>query len=191
MKMTALEKHFVNGADHSRTVAGRAQQLLSRIDARPGWRYLDVGCGVGAAARQVAGENRLDVTGVDVDPRQIAAANAAAPGGSPQFRVMDATRLDFRDGEFDIVATSMTTHHIPDWERALSEMVRVLRTGGYLIYTDHVFPAWLARFGRRLIRFLGLPSVPALESLAATAGLAKVYEARRAGHVDVIWLKSA
>jgi ubiquinone/menaquinone biosynthesis C-methylase UbiE len=104
---------------------------------------------------------------------------------------MDATRLDFRDGEFDIVATSMMTHHIDGWERAFSEMVRVLRTGGYLIYTDLAFPSWLARAGRRLIPFIGLPSTGALRSLAVRAGLAAVYEAQRSGHVDAIWLRNA
>jgi ubiquinone/menaquinone biosynthesis C-methylase UbiE len=191
MKMTALEKHFVNGLSHTRTVAGRARQMLERIGHQAGWRYLDVGCGTGAAACAIAGDGRLEVTGVDVDPQQVAAANDTAGRANLRFRVMDATALDFRDGEFDIVATSMTTHHIPDWERALSEMVRVLRPGGYLIYSDHVFPAWLARAARRFICFLGFPSAGALDALAAQAGLSKVYEARQSRRVDAIWLKTA
>jgi ubiquinone/menaquinone biosynthesis C-methylase UbiE len=190
MKMTAMEKHFVNRPGHTRTVAARAQQLLGRLNFQAGWRYLDVGCGVGAAAHEIAAKTGLEVTGVDLDPRQIEAAKNR--GGLPNlnFRVMDATRLDFQDGAFDIVACSMVTHHIPDWERALVEMVRVLRSGGYLVYTDLVFRSWLAKLGRRLIRFAGFPSINALDSAAASAGLVQVYEQQRAGEVEAIWLKS-
>ena len=191
MRMTALEKYFVNNPSHTRTVASRAQQLLGRINHQAGWRYLDVGCGVGAAACEIAGASNLDVTGVDIDPKQIdAAARAGAARPNLHFRVMDATKLDFRDGEFDIVAASMATHHIHHWERALSEMVRVLRTGGYLIYSDHVFPSWLAKPGRYLIRFMGFPSTAALESLAAKEGLVKVHGLQQSGHADLIWLKN-
>jgi ubiquinone/menaquinone biosynthesis C-methylase UbiE len=191
MKMTALEKHFVNRPTHARNVAERAVQLLERINPRPGWRYLDVGCGVGAAASEIAKGGNLDVTGIDVDPKQIVEAQRAVTGDNLHFRVMDATGMDFRDGQFDIVATNMVTHHIPDWERAFSEMVRVLHAGGYLIYRDHVFPSWLARIGRQILRFMGMPSANAIESLAAKAGLTKVYEVRQPRVVTAIWVKNA
>jgi len=119
--MTAIEKHFVNSPGHTLQVAGRAQRLLSRIDIQPGWRYLDVGCGVGAMACAIA---------------------------KTRGSVMYATRLRFHDAEFHIVASSMATHQIPVWARAFSEMVRVLRPGGYLIYADLMFPSWLASAGR-------------------------------------------
>ena len=170
MRMTAVEKYFVNRPRRTHKVASRAQQLLGRISHQPRWKYLDVGCGVGVAAREIADTSSLEVRGIDVDPKQIEAARAGVARPNLHFRVMDATKLDFRDGEFDIVAASMVTHHIPNWERALAEMVRVLRTGGYLIYTDLVFRSWLAKMGGRLIRFMGFPSVSALDSLAAGAG---------------------
>ncbi len=189
MRMTAFEKYFVNRPSHTRAVVARAQQLLGRINHQTGWRYLDVGCGVGAAAREIAGATNLDVTGVDLDPKQIEAAGAGPAHPNLHFRVMDATRLDFPDGQFDIVASAMATHHIPDWERALAEMVRVLRTGGYLIYSDHLFSPWLARI-IRLFRVMGFPSAAALESFAAGAGLVKVHYSQRSGRVDFIWLKN-
>jgi len=189
MKMTALEKRFVNDPGHARKVAGRARQMLERIGPEAGWRYLDVGCGTGAAAREISGGG-LEVTGVDVDPKQIEAARGAGEGRNLRFRVMDATALDFGDGEFDIVATSMATHHIPDWERAFSEMVRVLRPGGYLIYSDHVFPAWLARIVR-FVRFIRFPTRAALDAVIARSKLSEVYAARKSRRVDAIWLKTA
>ena len=71
MRMTTIEKHFVNSPEHTLRVAHRAQQLLDRIDIQPGWRYLDVGCGVGAAACEIANRCGLDVTGIDVDPDRL------------------------------------------------------------------------------------------------------------------------
>jgi ubiquinone/menaquinone biosynthesis C-methylase UbiE len=190
MKMTAIEKRFVNRPSHTRAVNARARQLLSHVDYRAGWRYLDVGCGVGTAAREIAGTNNLDVTGIDVDPKQVEVARTGPARPNLHFQIMDATRLDFRDGEFDIVAASMVTHHIPNWERAVAEMVRVLRRGGYLIYSDLMFGSWLAKLGRFLLRFAGFPSPNALDSLAATAGLVKVHQSKMPGGLSVIWVKN-
>lgn len=190
MRMSQLEKHFVNSPGHTRTVARRAMQLLSRIDSQSGWRYLDVGCGVGAAAREIATACDLLVTGIDVDPKQIAIAQSGVSSSNLQYRVMDATKLEFGDGQFDVVSSHMATHHIPNWERALSEMARVLRTGGYLVYRDFLFPAWVARIGGRLILFAGFPSRRALEAIAARSGLVEIYESRESGKLDVIWVKN-
>jgi len=188
--MTAIEKQFVNRADHARLVADRALQLLNRVDHRGGRRYLEVGCGVGTAPREIAARTDLSVVGVDIDPGQIRVARKEAAKSNLHYQVMDATKLDFGDGQFDIVASQMTTHHIPDWEKALSEMCRVLRAGGYLIYRDFMFPSWLAAIGRRLFRFMGFPSVAALHSLAAGAGLTKIYELQQSGKLDTIWVKN-
>ena len=188
MKMTIVEKYFVNGPRHARNVADHALDLLSRVAYQPGWRYLDVGCGIGSAAHRVAASSNLGVTGIDVDPEQIAAAQTQAARSNLRFRVMDATKLDFGDGQFDIVATSMATHHIPNWQKAFSEMVRTLRPGGCLICSDFMFPSWLSG-ADKLIPFVSLPSKTDLDSLAVGVGLTKVYEARRFLRVDAIFRK--
>ena len=197
MRMTAIEKRFVNSEGHTLQVARRARRLLDRIDINPGRRYLDVGCGVGATAGAIARTYGLDVTGIDIDPRQIETARAREVERRTdrrpvprRFLVMDATKLEFPDAEFDIVATSMATHHIPGWERAFGEMIRVLRPGGYLIYSDFMFPGWLAAAGRRLIPFVGFPSRNAIEDLASRAGLSKVYQSRAGMQADFIWARA-
>ena len=189
MKMSSIEKRFVNRREHTIHVAHRAQRLLDLIDIRTARQYLDVGCGVGAAGHEVAARYGLDVTGIDVDPEQIEAARAAYP--HLRFMVMDATRLQFHDAEFDIVATSMVTHHVRGWEQAFSEMIRVLRPGGYLIYSDFTLPSWLAVLGRRLAPFIGFPSMRLIESLASGAGLTKVHQSRAGLRSDYIWLRDS
>ena len=190
MRMVKIEKFFVNSPAHTLQVAHHAQQLLDRINIQAEWKYLDVGCGVGAAACEISKNSTMDITGIDVDPKQIETARARAVYPHLHFMVMDATKLQFHDAEFDIVATSMVTHHMPGWERAFSEMIRVLRPGGYLIYSDLILPYWLAAVGRFLIPFVGIPSTKRIESLASKAGLTKVHQSRSGLQCDFIWLRN-
>jgi len=189
MKMTGIEKHFVNSPKHMLQVANRAQQLLNEIEIQTGWNYLDIGCGVGAAAREIAQRRDLDVTGVDADPKQIEEARSGEAFPRLRFQVMDATKLQFGDAEFDIVATRMVMHHISNWERAFAEMVRVLRPGGFLLYTDFMFPQWLSAVGRRIIPFVGLPSKKRLEYLSSTAGLTEIHQSNAGRQYDFIFKK--
>jgi ubiquinone/menaquinone biosynthesis C-methylase UbiE len=172
--MTRLEKRFVNSDRKGRAVARRLNALLEQVSPPPGSRYLDVGAGNGAATTRVATEWRLDATGVDLDPEQIALARARDDGGRPVgFVEADARRLPFADGEFDLVTSSKATHHIPEWEDALAEMCRVLRPGGHLVYADLALPRPLARlaggFGRH-----PLPTRAALDATFERLGLAVV-----------------
>jgi ubiquinone/menaquinone biosynthesis C-methylase UbiE len=168
MKMRRFEKRFVNSDVHSNRVAEQAQQLVGTANPKPGQQLLDVGCGNGAAAIGLANTFGLVVTGIDVDTEQIQAAAAAANGlAAARFLAADATRLPFADGEFDVVYSNKTTHHIREWTRALTEMTRVLKPDGHLVYSDFVAP-----LGHRL------PTRRALNRLAAQHGLQTV---RRSG----------
>ena len=145
MRMTRIEKHFVNDIGHTRRVAEEAVRRLRHLPIERGWSYLDVGCGNGAAALLVADTFGMRVVGVDVDPQQIALASAAAGDRADVvFMTADATCLPFEDGRFDIAASNKTTHHVPRWSAALAEMQRVLKPRGYLVYADLKAPSGLA-----------------------------------------------
>jgi ubiquinone/menaquinone biosynthesis C-methylase UbiE len=145
MRMTSIEKHFVNDAGHSRRIAEAAVRRLRRVPVDPSWSYLDVGCGNGAAALLVADTFGMRVVGVDVDPQQIALARVAAGGrANVLFITADGTCLPFEQDRFNIVASNKTTHHVPRWSSALAEMRRVLTPQGYLVYADLTPPSWLA-----------------------------------------------
>ncbi len=181
MKMTPAEKFFVNRPEHAARVARRAEKLLEPCPVQAGQRYLEVGCGIGAAARRIAETRNLNVVGIDVDPDQIRAAESGPTLPNLQFLVMDATKLQFTDAQFDVVATSKTMHHVPDRQCAFREMTRVLGDGGYLIFTDFAFPAW----------FPGMDSLSerSLNFLASQAGLTRIYRSRNWAAVDLIWRK--
>jgi ubiquinone/menaquinone biosynthesis C-methylase UbiE len=178
MKMGKLEKLFVNNAGHSESVARQTEQMLRHVTVQPGQKYLDVGCGNGAAPIYVAQTFGLNVTGVDVDPEQIVLAQKAAQR-MPHTRFMhiDGRELPFGDGQFDLVFSNKVTHHIPNWLDALAEMVRVLKPGGYLLYSDLTVPALLARLGEAIAgNRVGFPNRMAIDLFVEQHGLTAVYQ---------------
>jgi len=114
---------------------------LARLPA--GSRVLDLGCGEGELAldmaRQVGPEGT--VHGVDPSAERVEAARARAAGASgptPVFEVAGAEALPFGDAAFDrVVAVRMMHHLAPEArERALAEARRVLAPGGEALVVD-------------------------------------------------------
>jgi SAM-dependent methyltransferase len=191
MKMGKIEKMFVNSPSHSQQVSRHAEQLLQRIEFQAGQKYLDVGCGNGAAPIYLAQKYRLDVTGVDVDPDQIGLAQANSREiDHARFLTVDGTQLPFEAGEFDIVSTNKVTHHIPNWEEAVLEMIRVLKPGGYFVYADLVYPGWLAGMGSVIAgHYAGFPTAESLNSLLLRRRLSNVYLSTSVLHYEAIFHK--
>jgi ubiquinone/menaquinone biosynthesis C-methylase UbiE len=101
-------------------------------------RALDVGTGAGAFALALAPLVR-EVVGVDVVPELLAEARKRAPDNA-EFVEADAEELPFAPGEFDVVCTARTFHHIARPELVLAEMTRVLRPGGTMLVVDQLAP---------------------------------------------------
>lgn len=177
MKMGKVEKLFVNSTKHTKQVAKNAARLLSYANPQPQQRYLDLGCGNGAAPIYLAQRYKLLATGVDVDSEQIEAATAASVGVmNVRFLTLDGVKLPFADHSFDIVSTFKVTHHIANWQDALTELARVLKPGGYFVYSDIVVPRWLASIGSSLVKKrLGFPNVPALAAFIEQHRLAELH----------------
>lgn len=112
---------------------------------RTGDQVLDVGCGPGidtvAMARMVGPTGQ--VTGVDYDPEMIAAANREAEKAGVRAWVThqqaDATDLPFDSNKFDACRSERLFIHLAEPKRALSEMVRVTKSGGWVVVLD---PDW-------------------------------------------------
>lgn len=190
MRMGPLERVFVNNPLHSRRVARHAVWMLRHAHPRPGQRYLEVGCGNGAAPCRVARTYALDVTGVDVDPAQVRAAERRCPGeASVRFVTVDGTQLPFSDWDFDIVATHRVTHHIPNWEAAVAEMIRVLKPGGYFVYSDLLVPDALASIGRAVVFSRGFPTPRALGAVMARHRMTRVHRLHLLIHYQAVWHK--
>ena len=98
-------------------------------------QLLDIGCGGGFLTEEYA---RLgcQVTGMDISPQSIAAAQAHAQKEnlSINYQVGSATDLDFIPGSIDIVSCCDVLEHIPDWKDVISEIARVLKPGGLFLF---------------------------------------------------------
>jgi ubiquinone/menaquinone biosynthesis C-methylase UbiE len=105
------------------------EKFLAWLDLLKSLRWLDVGCGSGAFS-ELVGERCApkSLSGVDPSAAQIEFARGRIPNGN--FRVADAMSLPHGDGEFDIVASALVLHFIPDRARAFAEMKRVAKPGG-------------------------------------------------------------
>jgi len=113
----------------------RTAEMARHCGIGPGRTVLDVGSGPGLSACYLARRYDCRVTGVDSSEKMVLAAQRRARRQGLRsrvtFQVADACALPFVDNTFDIVLAECVTTML-DTERALREMLRVTRPGGYV-----------------------------------------------------------
>jgi len=113
--------------------AWQRRRALLLGDLRPGERVLDLGCGAGrfVAALRAAG---ADAVGVELAEGALERARRNVPGADLRA-VADDGAIPLEDQSVDLVWCSEVLEHVPDTAGLLSEIRRVLRTGGRLLAT--------------------------------------------------------
>ena len=104
-----------------RTKAWR-KQATRIIDPRPGQKILDLAAGTGSSSEP------------------LAAGRKARPHLA--FTKADALNLPFADGEFDTATISFGLRNTQNTEKALAEMLRVVKSGGHLVVAEFSSPTW-------------------------------------------------
>lgn len=99
------------------------EKFYELLPAAPGRSTLEVRCGEGRVARDLA-ERGHDVTGVDASPTLLRAAQEA--GGAGEYVRADAAALPFADASFDLVVADNSLMDIEDMPGAVRESWRVL-----------------------------------------------------------------
>jgi ubiquinone/menaquinone biosynthesis C-methylase UbiE len=135
---------------------GWTRWLFDIIAAAPGPQVLELGCG--PANLWVANLARVpadwQITLSDFSPGMVAAAKRSLGerAGRFRFQVMNAQEIPFDDGSCDTVVANHMLYHVPDLNKTLSEIRRVLRPGGRLyastVGREHLaeLAAWSRRF---------------------------------------------
>ena len=135
------------------------ESLCEAVDLRSTDRVLDVAAGNGnaslAAARRYA-----DVTATDYVPELLAQAQrrAAADGLPLLTQVADAEDLPFTEGTFDVALSTYGVMFAPDQERAASELVRVVRSGGRIGLANWTPEGFIGELFRIVGRFVPPPT---------------------------------
>jgi SAM-dependent methyltransferase len=136
-EMSQASDLFTDGEAYERLM-GRWSRLageifLDWIDIPANVRWLDVGCGNGAFTEAlIARCSPGEVIGVDPSEAQIAFARARPGAKLAQFRIGDAQALPFGNHRFDVAVMALVVTFLSDPGKAVSEMARVVRPGGWV-----------------------------------------------------------
>ena len=103
----------------------RLLELLRKAQPR---RLLEVGCGWGELAARIERELGCEVVAVDLSPRMVELARERGVNA----RVADVQELPCGEEQFDAAVAAWMLYHVPDLDRGLGELARVLRPGGHL-----------------------------------------------------------
>lgn len=197
-KQTSLEHFEAFGPDQDRLQQGLVDSEFYRgkiLDMLPedSGVTLDLGCGTGALARQLAGR-LAHLICVDQSPNMLDRARLAMGSGTGsrvEFRIGALEHLPLGDGEADTVIASMILHHIPEPGLALAEMFRVLRPGGRLILAEldrHKEEVMRTRFADF---WLGFPEERLRNALAeADFEVSVVDRGRGQGDLDCLFIEA-
>ncbi len=124
---TAMDRMTTGEVDHWWYVAKRRLIAQYWPDLPPAARCLDVGCGGGAALREVG--RFVPAFGVDLSPRALQHGQS---GGLSRLARADATALPFASGSFSVALALDVLEHYPHPETLLDEIGRVLTEQGLL-----------------------------------------------------------
>jgi phosphatidylethanolamine/phosphatidyl-N-methylethanolamine N-methyltransferase len=143
MELAAVRKSYARWAPVYDATFGlvteRGRRQAARYINRRGGSVLEVGVGTGLALPNYGPS--CDVTGIDYSAEMLAKARVKVRtlGLLPvrDLRQMDARHLDFPDAAFDTVTAMHVMSVVPEPERVMAEMARVLRPGGEIVITCH------------------------------------------------------
>ncbi len=126
-----IDARFLHGARLFSADANPFEAMIG-TSALAGKRVLEIGCGMGMHSEMMLRAG-AKLTSIDLSPTSVASTTKRLelrkiPGAD--VRLMDAEKLEFADGEFDLVWSWGVIHHSASTARALREVHRVLKPGG-------------------------------------------------------------
>ncbi|MFF1278934.1 methyltransferase domain-containing protein [Streptomyces marokkonensis] len=139
-----LHYGYWTSPDDSATFEEAAAQLtalmIQEVRLPASGHLLDVGCGIGGPAVQLARVTGAEVTGITVSHDQVTLANRLAAdlglADRVRFEYADAMELPYADASFDASWLLESIIHMPDRGHVLKEIARVVRPRGRVVFTD-------------------------------------------------------
>ncbi len=140
---------YYKGEAFYQALARHEHYLAFKMNLKPGMRVLDVGCGVGGPAREIATFADVHIVGLNNNEFQVGRARTltAKAGLSDRvsYTVGDFMKLaeQFGENSFDAVYAIEATVHAPSWEGVYGEILKVLKPGGMV--SLRFSTSWLTR----------------------------------------------
>ena len=120
-------------------------------------RLLDIGCSTGIQTRHYA-EFFGKVVGVDIDDGAVEWARQNRAAYNVSYQVGDSMELPFLTGEFELVTCTHIYEHVPDAQRMLDEIHRVLRPGGFCFFAvENRLRVWDGHYNLPFVTVLPRP----------------------------------
>jgi ubiquinone/menaquinone biosynthesis C-methylase UbiE len=141
MKLNFAEQLLVNNRVRAAVQRFYEGPLLRRLGGPvPGGTVLEIGCGRGAGVELILQQfDAAHVFGIDLDPLQIQRAQKRIRIKYPSRITLmqgDAEQLPFTNTSFDAVFDFGALHHVPNWQKSIAEIRRVLKPGGRFFFEE-------------------------------------------------------
>ena len=136
---------------YSTNKLGFRNWIFANYKIEEGMRVLELGCGTGDIwkGRQDTINRASELILSDFSEGMLASAKAALSGcENIKYELIDIQAIPYEDEAFDIVIANMMLYHVPDMDKALSEVYRVLKQGGKFYsatYGEHGIMEYLAK----------------------------------------------
>ena len=144
MKLNWAERWVVNNPIRVFQQHIEIKWLRHMMPMKPEATILEVGCGRGAGAKLIHRAfkpSQLHI--LDLDIKMIQGAKTYLSGATKDIMTMyvgDSIDLPFKSDALDALFGFGFLHHVPNWRRALSEIARVLKSGG-VYYMEELYPS--------------------------------------------------
>jgi len=121
-------------------------------------KVLEIGCGSGRGTQLIQEHFLPSATvGIDLDPKMIEIAKQKTNKVEADFQVADVMNLPFEINTFDAVFDFGIIHHVPNWKKAIEQIVRVTKSGGLLVLEDLSIETFKSPVGMLARTFLDHP----------------------------------
>jgi ubiquinone/menaquinone biosynthesis C-methylase UbiE len=159
-RSSSPDRFFTDGAAYDQLMGRWSRRVgevfLEWINVPKNLRWIDIGCGTGVFTEELIRHcSPASVIAIDPSADQLAFARERPGLAIAEFSVGDAQDIRFEDNSFDIAVMALVLHFVPDPYKALAEMARVVRPGGWM--TSYV---WDYEIG-------GSPTAPLVAALAS------------------------
>jgi ubiquinone/menaquinone biosynthesis C-methylase UbiE len=137
-------KDWSNEYDNTLGKVNRHHKLLDLVvessGVKDGEKVLDIGCGTGLLSLKFLGKADCIIYGIDNSPEMLEIFKDKIKelnlSDKISLELGDAENIDFEDGEFDIIASTVTLHHVKGKYPVIKKIYELLKPGGKFLIGD-------------------------------------------------------